>query len=93
MKNKISLISSSCYFIAINMIYKKENIWTNILQFFTGCSYNEVYDLSLKIITTFNEFCGKGVNSKFNALAIEVLKRKYSRKKYHGILEIFERKI
>lgn len=93
MKNKISLISSSCYFIAINMIFKKENIWTNILQFFTGCSFNEVYDLSLKIITTFNEFCGKGVSSKFNALAIEVLKRKYSRKKYHGILEIFERKI
>ena len=48
MANKISLISSCCYFISKNIIYKKEDIWTNRLEYFTGCTNIEVYSLYYK---------------------------------------------
>ena len=67
MHNKISLISASCYFIA-KASFLKSNIWSNIFQFITGYSKNEIKELSIKII--------RGMKNSKNSAIFKCLKKK-----------------
>ena len=78
MKNKKSLISASCYYIAKANLLKINN-WPNIFQFLTGYSKNEIKDIAVKIVKALK-------NSKDSAI-FKCLKKKYSKEGYYKVID------